>query len=212
MAPYTLERAHAVQPVTAVQNEYSLWTRLPELGMIQLCARLGVGFVAFSPLARRVFGAPILNPASLPEGEFRTRIPRFRPENWPHNLLKLQEFHAFARARGHEPAAMALAWVLDRAAHIIPIPGTRTPTHLATGSARPGSTWTTTTARASTASCPSAGPGATATTTPRPPASNAIADAGNPAARPRAVARRRRSARSPARRNGPVASDKPASG
>ena len=138
VAPYTLERAHAVHPVTAVQNEYSLWTRLPELGMIQLCARLGVGFVAFSPLARGVFGAPILNPASLPEGEFRTRIPRFRPENWPHNLLKLQEFHAFARARGHEPAAMALAWVLDRAAHIIPIPGTRTPTHLANWIGAPG--------------------------------------------------------------------------
>ena len=130
IAPYTLERAHAVHPVTAVQNEYSLWTRLPELGMVQLCARLGVAFVAFSPLGRGVFGAPILDPATLPEGEFRARIPRFRPENWPHNLAKLQEFHAFARTRGHDPAALALAWLLDRGGHVIPIPGTRTPAHL----------------------------------------------------------------------------------
>lgn len=130
VAPYTVERAHAVHPVTAVQNEYSLWTRAPELGLIQTCARLGVAFVAFSPLARGVFGTPMADPSTFAAGEFRTRIPRFHPENWPHNLLKLKAFHEFATQRGLTPAALALAWVLDRAAHVIPIPGTRSAEHL----------------------------------------------------------------------------------
>lgn len=131
VAPYTLERAHAVHPVMAVQNEYSLWTRQPEMGLIQRCMALGVAFVPFSPLARGVFGTPMADPTTFAEGEFRTRIPRFYPENWPHNLLKLQAFHAYAQGRGFTPAALALAWLLDRAGHIIPIPGTRSAEHLA---------------------------------------------------------------------------------
>jgi aryl-alcohol dehydrogenase-like predicted oxidoreductase len=130
VAPYTVERAHAVHPVTAVQNEYSLWTRQPELGLIQLCARLGVAFVPFSPLARGVFGTPMADPASFAAGEFRTRIPRFHPENWPRNRERLQAFHDFAASRGLTPAALALAWLLDRGPHVIPIPGTRTAGHL----------------------------------------------------------------------------------
>jgi aryl-alcohol dehydrogenase-like predicted oxidoreductase len=130
IAPYTLERAHAVHPVMAVQNEYSLWTRQPEMGLIQRCMALGVAFVPFSPLARGVFGTPMADPATFAEGEFRTRIPRFYPENWPRNLLKLQAFHAYAQDRGFTPAALALAWLLDRAGHIIPIPGTRSADHL----------------------------------------------------------------------------------
>lgn len=130
IAPYTLERAHAVHPVMAVQSEYSLWTRQPELGLIQRCAQLGVAFVPFSPLARGVFGTPMADPTTFAEGEFRTRIPRFYPENWPHNLLKLQAFHAMARKRGFEPSALALAWILDRSPHLIPIPGTRSAEHL----------------------------------------------------------------------------------
>jgi len=137
IAPYTLERAHAVHPVMAVQNEYSLWTRQPEMGLIQRCKALGVAFVPFSPLARGVFGMPIADPASFVSGEFRTRIPRFHPENWSHNLLKLQAFHAYALDRGFTPAALALAWLLDRAGHIIPIPGTRTAGHLAAWLAAP---------------------------------------------------------------------------
>ncbi|WP_135449173.1 MULTISPECIES: aldo/keto reductase [Tabrizicola] len=130
IGPYTLERAHAVHPVMAVQSEYSLWTRQPELGLIQRCAQLGVAFVPFSPLARGVFGTPMADPATFPPGEFRTRIPRFYPENWPHNLSKLQAFHHMARSRGFDPAALALAWILDRGPHLIPIPGTRTAEHL----------------------------------------------------------------------------------
>jgi aryl-alcohol dehydrogenase-like predicted oxidoreductase len=130
IAPYTLERAHAVHPVMAVQNEYSLWTRQPELGLVQLCLRLGVAFVPFSPLARGVFGTPMADPATLASGEFRTRIPRFHAENWPHNRARLQVFHDYARGRGCTPAALALAWLLDRGPHILPIPGTRTAAHL----------------------------------------------------------------------------------
>ncbi len=130
IAPYTLERAHAVHPVMAVQNEYSLWTRQPELGLVQLCLRLGVAFVPFSPLARGVFGTPMADPATFASGEFRTRIPRFHSENWPHNRARLQAFHDHAESRGHTPAALALAWLLDRGPHILPIPGTRSAAHL----------------------------------------------------------------------------------
>jgi aryl-alcohol dehydrogenase-like predicted oxidoreductase len=131
VAPYTLERCHRVHPVMAVQNEYSLWSRQPDLGLIQLCARLQVAFVAFSPLARGAFGTPMADPAGFAAGEFRARIPRFQADNWPHNRARLQAFHAFAVTRGWTPAALALAWVLDRGPHLIPIPGTRTAGHLA---------------------------------------------------------------------------------
>jgi aryl-alcohol dehydrogenase-like predicted oxidoreductase len=130
IAPHTLERCHAVHPVMAVQNEYSLWSRQPELGLIQRCAKLGVAFVPFSPLARGAFGTPMADPQTFGDGDFRKRIPRFHPENWPHNRLTLQGFHAFARKRGVTPAALALAWALDRGPHVIPIPGTRTAEHL----------------------------------------------------------------------------------
>ncbi|MBL9049930.1 MAG: aldo/keto reductase [Tabrizicola sp.] len=131
VAPYTVERAHAVHPVSAVQNEYSLWTRQPELGLIQRCATLGVAFVPFSPLARGAFGTTLPDPAQFAPGEFRTRVPRFNAENWPHNLLKLQAFRNYAQDRGCSPAALALAWILDRGTHVIPIPGTRSTRHLA---------------------------------------------------------------------------------
>jgi aryl-alcohol dehydrogenase-like predicted oxidoreductase len=130
IAPYTLRRAHAVHPCRAVQNEYSLWTRQPELGLIQACAELGTAFVPFSPLARGALGHTMLDPFTLPETEFRRQIPRFSPENWPRNRALIDGFRAFAADRGISPAALALAWVLDQGPHLIPIPGTRTAAHL----------------------------------------------------------------------------------
>ncbi len=131
VAPYTLRQAHAVRPVRAVQNEYSLWTRGPELGLIQTCADLGVAFVPFAPLARGIFGRTEFDPAGLEPGELRASIPRFLPENWPHNRPYIAAFRAFAARRGVAVPALALAWVLDKGPHIVPIPGTRYAHHLA---------------------------------------------------------------------------------
>lgn len=130
VAPYTLRRAHAVHPVRAVQNEYSLWTRQPELGLIQACRDLGVAFVPFSPLARGVFGRQVVDPANLEPGEFRTQIPRFQGENWRLNQPPIAAFRAYAAQRGYNPAALAVAWVLAQGDHLIPIPGTRKADHL----------------------------------------------------------------------------------
>lgn len=131
IAPYTLERAHAIHPVCAVQNEYSLWTRQPDLGLIQRCRALGTAFVPFSPLARGALGHTMLDPATLPAGEFRTLIPRFSPENWPRNKARIETFRAYAANRALSPAALALAWTLTQGDHLIPVPGTRTAEHLA---------------------------------------------------------------------------------
>jgi aryl-alcohol dehydrogenase-like predicted oxidoreductase len=130
IAPYTLERAHAVHPVRAIQNEYSLWTRQPDLGLLQRCATLGTAFIPFSPLARGALGHVMLDPATLAPGEFRTHIPRFSSENWPRNKARIEAFRAYAADRGQSPAALAIAWVLAQGNHLIPIPGTRSSTHL----------------------------------------------------------------------------------
>ncbi len=129
IAPHTLERASKIHHVRAVQNEYSLWTRLPELGMIQACKRFGTAFVAFSPVGRGVFTDGVVEPSEMPSTEWRKAMPRFQPENWPANLGYINKFKAYAHKRGWTPAALANAWVLAQGDHIIPIPGTRTAAH-----------------------------------------------------------------------------------
>jgi aryl-alcohol dehydrogenase-like predicted oxidoreductase len=122
VAPYTIRAAHAIHPVTAVQNEYSLWTRAPELGVIQACKLLGIAFVPFSPLARGMLGdAPI----ERPDDGFRGTNPRFTEPNFSVNQTILNGFRHFAAERGWSTPAAALAWVLQQGDHLIPIPGTR---------------------------------------------------------------------------------------
>jgi len=131
IAPATLRRAHAVCPVTAVQSEYSLWSRQPELGLIRACADLGVAFVPFSPLARGMLTDAPPDPAAFGPNDFRRSNPRFVAPNFAANVAIIDGFRAFARARGWTTAAVALAWVLDQGEHLFPIPGTRTAANLA---------------------------------------------------------------------------------
>lgn len=130
VSPTTLRKAHAVTPVSAVQNEYSLWTRQPELGLIQDCARLGVTFVAFSPIGRGVFGRTPIDPKSDEFGPFRAEMPRFHAGNWEHNVKIAQAFRALAQNHGYTAPALALAWTMAQGGHIVPIPGTRSIDHL----------------------------------------------------------------------------------
>lgn len=131
VAPSTLRRAHAVHPCLAIQNEYSLWSRQPELGMIQACKELGVAFVPFSPVARGFLTDRSVGPEDMKEGEFRALIPRFQQPNYSANKAIWSEFKGFCASKGWPMAAVALAWVLDRGDHLFPIPATRTAEHLA---------------------------------------------------------------------------------
>ena len=125
-----LRRAHAVHPITAVQTEYSLWTRNPEIAVQSTCRELGVTLVAFSPVARGFLcGAPI-DVNALDAKDIRRGMPRFAPDNHAANLKLLPPYHALAQEAGCTPAQLALAWLLHRGEHIIPIPGTTSVAHL----------------------------------------------------------------------------------
>lgn len=126
----TLRRAHAVHPITAVQSEYSLWTRNPEVAVLEACRELGATLVAFSPVARG-FLTGKLGPHSVFEGkDIRSGMPRFQGENWRQNLVLLREFEDVAMEVGCTPAQLALSWLLHRAPHVVPIPGTKELDHL----------------------------------------------------------------------------------
>jgi len=126
----TLRRAHAVHPVTAVQNEYSLWTRNPEIAMLEACRELGVAFVAFSPVARGFLCDAVHDVAAFEAKDIRRAMPRFDPDNHAQNLKLLPAYKELAREAGCTPAQLALAWLLHRGENIIPIPGTTRVEHL----------------------------------------------------------------------------------
>jgi aryl-alcohol dehydrogenase-like predicted oxidoreductase len=121
----TLRRAHAVHPITAVQSEYSLWTRDPETVVLPECRELGVGFVPFSPLGRGFFSGKVRTLEGLPENDFRRGIPRFQGENLAANVALVDRLAAIAREKGCTPAQLALAWALAQGEEIVPIPGTK---------------------------------------------------------------------------------------
>lgn len=130
ISPASLVRAASVHPIAAVQSEYSLWTRLPELGLLQACKRLGTAFVAFSPLARGALSDVGIDPSKMAENDFRRKIPRLVEPNWGFNTKMVEALRGYAKSRGWSLEALALAWVLHQHDHIIPIPGTRTAEHL----------------------------------------------------------------------------------
>lgn len=121
----TVRAAHAVQPVTALQSEYSLWTRDPESEVLPTLAELGIGFVPFSPLGKGFLTGTVDTTTSFGEGDIRHRVPRFEAENLAANLALVEHVKGLAEAKGSTPGQIALAWLLAQQPWIVPIPGTR---------------------------------------------------------------------------------------
>ncbi|MBC7954712.1 MAG: aldo/keto reductase [Cytophagales bacterium] len=126
----TLRRAHAVHPITAVQTEYSLWTRNPEIAVLDTCREIGAAFVAFSPLARGFLCGDLRDVGTLGAHDIRRGMPRFQPETYAANLTLLHGMAAIANDVHCTLSQLALAWLLAKGEHIIPIPGTRNIVHL----------------------------------------------------------------------------------
>lgn len=123
--PESIRRAHAVHPITALQSEYSLWTRDPEAEVLPLCRELGIGFVPYSPLGRGFLTGKIKKPADLAQDDYRLTTPRFQGDNFQRNLDLVQRVEEIAREKRCTAAQLALAWVLGQAPDIVPIPGTK---------------------------------------------------------------------------------------
>ncbi|RKH23057.1 aldo/keto reductase [Corallococcus praedator] len=121
----TLRRAGAVHPITALQSEYSLWSRDPEDGVLQACRELGVGFVPYSPLGRGFLTGQLKRFEDLAEDDYRRHSPRFQGENFQRNLKLVEHIDRLARQKQCTPAQLALAWVLSRGQDVVPIPGTK---------------------------------------------------------------------------------------
>lgn len=126
----TLERAVRVHPIAALQSEYSLWTRDPEDGVLEACRRLGIGFVAYSPLGRGFLTGRFRRVEDLPADDYRRHSPRFQGENFQKNLELVRHVEALAQRKGCTAAQVALAWVLSRGEDVVPIPGTKRRSYL----------------------------------------------------------------------------------
>jgi aryl-alcohol dehydrogenase-like predicted oxidoreductase len=121
----TIRKANAVHPITALQTEYSLWTRDPEGEILDTCRALNIAFVAYSPLGRGFLTGQVTQPDALEANDFRRNNPRWHEENLKQNLALVEKIREIAAAKGCTPAQLALAWVLAQGENIIPIPGTR---------------------------------------------------------------------------------------
>jgi aryl-alcohol dehydrogenase-like predicted oxidoreductase len=124
-SPTTLRRAAKVHPITALQTEYSLWSREPEDELLATCRELGIGFVAYSPLGRGFLTGQFNRFEDFPQDDYRRNSPRFQGENFQKNLDLVHRVEQIARERGCQPSQLALAWVLDQDKNIVPIPGTK---------------------------------------------------------------------------------------
>jgi aryl-alcohol dehydrogenase-like predicted oxidoreductase len=133
----TLRKAHAVHPLTAIQNEYSLWSRNPEMGTLSACAELNIAFVAFSPLGRGFLANSAQEAQSLDAKDIRRGMPRFQGENFRANEILLRKYCAIADEAHCAPAQLALAWLLDRSPNVLVIPGTTSIAHLESNVATP---------------------------------------------------------------------------
>jgi aryl-alcohol dehydrogenase-like predicted oxidoreductase len=128
--PQTIRRAHAVHPITALQSEWSLWTRDPEAEVLPTVRELGIGFVAYSPLGRGFLAGRFASPDELDEDDFRKHHPRMSGENFERNRALAEHVRELAVEKGCPPAQLALAWVLSRGDDVVPIPGTKRRTYL----------------------------------------------------------------------------------
>ncbi len=129
-SPATIRRAHAVHPITALQSEYSLWSRDPEGELLGTLRELNIGFVPYSPLGRGFLTGQFQTPEDIPEGDFRRHNPRFQGDNFYANLKLVDEVKALAEEKNATPGQLALAWVLAQGADFVPIPGTKRPEYL----------------------------------------------------------------------------------
>jgi aryl-alcohol dehydrogenase-like predicted oxidoreductase len=129
-APETIRRAHAVHPISALQSEYSLWTRDPEADVLPTIRELGIGLVPYSPLGRGFLSGRFRSPEDLPEGDFRRENPRFQGANFDRNLALVERVEELAAEKDVTPGQLALAWVLAQGDDIVPIPGTTRVEHL----------------------------------------------------------------------------------
>ncbi|MGI4876745.1 MAG: aldo/keto reductase [Janthinobacterium lividum] len=126
----TLRRAAAVHPIAALQTEYSLWTRNPELGVLAACRELGTTFVAFSPVGRGFLAGGVSDPSALPDGDIRRTMPRFQGDDFVANQALFDAFARIAADLGHTPAQLSLAWLINRDPGLVTIPGTASVPHL----------------------------------------------------------------------------------